>query len=133
MVNGATDRVQGMYSNLDFGERNLDAVGGLGFACGLDGNPMLTAVASTIPILSLSLPVPVVSPPDCSEEESKSEHGTGSDAGAGHGPSSMEDIRVSGIPRKFHFGLFGETGREVTWVPTLPILCFRCTVRLKTP
>ena len=110
MVNGATARVQKMYSNQDIRDRNSDAFGRLGFAFGLDGNPMYTAVASTPPILSLSLPVPVVSDPD-SGAESKAEHVTGSDADVGHGPDSVEDMPVSGIPGKFHFGLVGKGAR----------------------
>jgi hypothetical protein len=57
MVDDVVIRAESMYGKLDENDRNPDAVGRVGLAIGLDGNPMYTgASAKTKPIVSLSFP-----------------------------------------------------------------------------
>ena len=58
MVSGAKARASAMYAELKKEDRNMDGVGRLGLAFGLDGNPMFTGNSTKSSIVPLSFPVP---------------------------------------------------------------------------
>ena len=63
MVKGVVDRAESLYGTRSEDERNLDAVGRVGLAIGLDGNPMYTGVSNKQPIVSLVFSAKAVSAP----------------------------------------------------------------------